>query len=193
MFQLFGEVSSCTFTRTAAGKAGFRANVNPSSKKRTGCDHDARRTKTPSFECLNADDTRLAFIEDESGDCTLYRLEIFLFFEKRPNCAPVKSSIALRTGCPNSRTLAAIEHPELNHGEICRPSHYSTQRVNLSNDSAFGNPADCWIARHLSDGLKGTCDKANSSAQTRRSHRSLGSSVASTDYDDFKFCFKVLR
>ena len=57
--------------------------------------------------------------------------------------------VALGTRTPNGRSLAAIEHTELDGGGIGHQSHLSTQRIYLAHDLSLGNTTDGRIARHL--------------------------------------------
>jgi hypothetical protein len=108
-------------------------------------------------------------------------------FEQGPHRSSIESPIALASRSPDRRTLTAVEHAELNHGQIRRPCHDATKRVDLSNNSAFRNATNGRIARHLPDGLERTGDNSDAAAEARRRHRRLSAGVAGANHDDVKF------
>jgi hypothetical protein len=96
---------------------------------------------------------------------------------------PVQSTVTLCARSPNGRTLAAIEHSELNHGHICRASHDSTKRIDFTHYSSFCNATNCRVARHLTNAFERTGYETDLCADSGRSYGGLGASVAGTNND----------
>jgi hypothetical protein len=113
-----------------------------------------------------------------------------VLLDQRSYGAPVKSAIALRTRSPDRWTLAPVQHPELQHRQICRTAHDSTQRIDLPHDGAFGDTADCRVARHLADCLERARDEADPRTKAGCRDSSLGSRVPGSDYQDIEACLR---
>jgi len=109
--------------------------------------------------------------------------------EERTNGSAIKPAIALSARCPHSGPLAAVEHAELEGGEVSGAPHDSAKGIDLSNDSSLGNAANGGVARHLTYGLERACDQTNASAQTCGSDRRFGTGVTSTNYQNVKARF----
>jgi hypothetical protein len=114
-------------------------------------------------------------------------------FEERAHSTTVEAPITLRSWCPHSGAFGAIEHAELEHGEVSSSRHYPAQSVDFSNNSALCYAPDRWVAGHLADCLERTGDETNRCAQTRRCNRRFGTGVAGTDNDHIEFSFQVTR
>src|SRR5687767_8845534 len=105
----------------------FRSDVNSAVQESTGGDHNSAGAKTATFQGFDAENTPLVGIENESGNGALHSLEILLLFEEGSDCAPVKPAVTLGARSPYRRPLAAIEHTELDHGEVGSSSHDSSE------------------------------------------------------------------
>jgi hypothetical protein len=55
----------------------------------------------------------------------------------------------------------------LNAGSIDNSAHYSSERINLSHQVAFGDSTDRWIARHLANEIEVQGHQCCLRAQTR--------------------------
>jgi hypothetical protein len=119
-----------------------------------GSNDDRSRTKASSLEGLDAEYTRVVLGKHKPRDGTLHGVQGTVLFEEEPYCAPVESAITLRAWCPHRRTLAPIEHTELDHGEIGSSSHYPAKRVHLTHNGSLRDPANCRVARHLTNCLE---------------------------------------
>src|ERR1700681_1323792 len=137
---------SRTFTSSAAGKSGLRANVDSPVQESAGGDDDRPCRKTSSFEGLHADYACIIAGKHESRDGALHGMQGSMLFEEGSHRASVESAIALRAWRPHRRALAPVEHAELNHGEVRGSSHDPTERVHLAHDGSLGYPTDRRIA-----------------------------------------------
>jgi hypothetical protein len=99
----------------------------------------------------------------------------------------------LSTWCPNRWTLAAVEHSELEHGEIRSSTHDPAECVDFPYNGSFGNPTDRRVARHLADRFERTSDEPDPGAKTRCGDSCLSSGVAGPDDDYIELGFEILR
>ena len=98
----------------------------------------------------------------------------------------IKFAVGLGARSAHRRTLAAIEHPELNAAGVSRPAHQAIERIDLTDQMAFAEPADRRIARHRADGSKLMGDKRRSRAHACRCGRGFTAGVAASDHDDIE-------
>src|SRR5206468_2815885 len=101
-----------------------------------------------------------------------------MLLDQMPNGAAVQSTVALSARRPDRRTLAAIEHAELQHREVGRAAHDPAQRVHFPNHGSLRDPTNGGIARHLSDRLEGTCYDRDPSPGACRGDSGLGTGVS---------------
>jgi hypothetical protein len=182
---LFGEVHGRLLAGTSARKRGGGTDVNSSAKKSASRDND---DLGPERSSLNSLDSRDAVaVEEKASDRPLNGDQASMLFEERPHSAPVQASIALGTGRPHSRSLPAIQHSELQRGQVGGPGHYAPHRVNFAHDRALCDAPDRWIARHLTDGFQRAGDKAYAAAEPTCCHSGFSSRVACAD-DDYVEC-----
>lgn len=185
-------MSSRSFPRATARQMRLGPNVDSAVQERASGDHHAPGAEAPAFQSLDAKNTLLTRIENESGNSALHGLQILLLFEEGSDCAPVQPTVALRSRSPYSWPLAAIEHAELNHGEVGSSSHDSAERIDLANDRPLGNATNCRIARHLTDRFQRTRDQPHPSSETSSSDRRFSAGMTGADNYDVELSFKVL-
>ena len=171
----------------------FGADVNSTAQKSAGGDYHTAGAEASPLESFDSKNTPLTRIENESGNRTLDSLQVSLVLEKRTDRASVQSAVALRAWSPHSRALAAVEHPELNHGKVSSSSHDSAECIDLTDHGSLGNAADRGIAGHLPDRFERARDQPHPSPETASRDRCLGTGVAGADHDDIEFRFKVPR
>jgi hypothetical protein len=71
----------------------------------------------------------------------------------------------------------------LDASEVGRSTHDSAERIYLTHNRTLGNPADGWIARHLTYGLEILRQQESSGPTSSRQRSCLGSGVP-TAYDN---------
>jgi len=162
--------------------------VNAAAQECARSDDDAPRGEASTFESFDADDA-LAFVEQQTTDSALHRRYPRMLLDKLPNRSPIETAVALGARCPNSRSLAAIEHSKLEHGEICCTAHDPTKRIDLTYDGSLGHTTDGRIAGHLTDGFEGTRYDCNAGAGPRGRYRRLGTGVTGADNDNIELGF----
>jgi hypothetical protein len=92
------------------------ANMDSATQEGACRDYHASSTEPSSLESFDATDTPVIRIKHESRNCALHSLEVFVLLEEGADRAPVESTVTLCARSPDRRTLAAVEHAELNHG-----------------------------------------------------------------------------
>jgi hypothetical protein len=73
-----------------------------------------------------------------------------MLLQQSPHRTAIQPAIALGARGPDRRPLGTIQHPELNARQVSCSAHNAAQRIDFPHYRAFGNPADGWIAGHLS-------------------------------------------
>ena len=104
----------------------------------------------------------------------------------------VKLAIGLGARPADRRTLAAIEHAELDAAGIRDAAHQAVQRIDLADQMALAKAADRGIAGHRADGRKTVRHQGRTGAHPRSRARSLAAGVAAAD-DDHVERFSALR
>ena len=130
------------------------ADVDAAAQKRAGRDHDASRAETADLRASRRRRRGRRLVDDEASDGALHRLQRRVLLEQRANGAPIQAAIALGAGRPDRGPLAAVQHAELQRGEVGRAPHDSAERIDFANDGSFRHSADRRIARHLADRLE---------------------------------------
>ena len=168
-------------TGSAPLEGGIRSDVDGSAQKCARCQHDAPGVEAATLQRLHPADRGLRPIQENPAHCPLDRGEIRSLLEQFSHCSPIKAAIALCARRPHRRALAPVEHPELNHGEVCRASHDSTEGIHFAHDAAFGNSTYGRIAGHLADGLESARDDRDRRSRARGRNRGFSSRVAGAD------------
>src|SRR5690349_10265523 len=122
-FQLLGEMCRRRLTGSPATDLRCRSNVDPPAQESAGRDHDGPRAESAALECFDPLNRQLARVEDQASDRTLNRANRRALLEQAAHGTTVEAAVALRPGGPDRRTLAAIEHPELQRREIRGSPH----------------------------------------------------------------------
>jgi hypothetical protein len=126
LFQLFRKVSSRGLACSSTGDTSLDADMNPAVQESTRSDYNAFCAEASPLEGFNAKYAPFVRCEKEPCNGALNSLKIRLLLEQGSDGSAVKSAIALCPRSPNGWPLAAIEHPELNHGEISSSPHDSS-------------------------------------------------------------------
>ena len=62
--------------------------------------------------------------------------------------------VGLRPQGVHRRPFAAVEHPVLDAGRVCRPPHLAAQRVQLPHQMPLAGAADGGVAGHVAHGVQ---------------------------------------
>ncbi len=96
----------------------------------------------------------------------------------------IELAVGLGARSAHRRTLAAVEHPELDAAAVGDPAHQAVERVDLADQMALAEPADGRIARHRADGRELVGHQRSRRAHARGRGRGLTAGVAAADDDD---------
>src|SRR5438105_11475147 len=171
-------------TRAASRNLRVGAQVNAAAQERPGRDDDGARTEAPAIARLDSGDLRATFGEEQICDHALRQLEQGKLFEQLADRAPVESAVALGAGSPNSGSLRAIQHAELDRGAIGGAAHQTAQGVDFAHDGTLRNAADGGIAGHLTNRVQHRCEEKRSGTQPG-CHRCCFSTGVTTTHDDY--------
>ena len=98
----------------------------------------------------------------------------------------VQNAIGLSARCPHCRAFAGVEGAKLNASNIGCQGHDAAQGIHLPHQVPFADSANRGVATHLPQGLYIVGQQQSLAAHARASQRSLGSGMATADYDDIK-------
>jgi hypothetical protein len=125
-FQLFCKVCGRGLTRSSTGNTSLNADVNPTAQESTRSYYDAFGAEAPPFQGLNANYTLFVSCKNKACDSSLHGLKVRLLLEEGSHRSAIKPAVALCARSPDSGPFAAIQHPELDHGEIGSLPHDSS-------------------------------------------------------------------
>jgi len=126
LFQLLRKVCGRGLTSSATGNASLNADVNPTAQESTRSYYNAFGAEAPPFQGFNAKYTLFVSCKNKACDGSLHGLKIRLLLEEGSHRSAIKPAVALCARSPDSGPFAAIQHPELDHGEIGSLSHDSS-------------------------------------------------------------------
>jgi hypothetical protein len=97
--------------------------VDSTTQEGSGRDHDRSRREPTTLQCLDPLDAPTCLIENEASDRSLDAMQRRMLLEEHAHGSAIDSAVTLCTRRPNSRTLPAIEHSELQRRDIGRSAH----------------------------------------------------------------------
>ena len=159
-----------TTEHDAAQKSARRQHNGPSGKllaiRQTDAGHSARRIEIER-DHLPADD-----------------LHQLMRPKQRLHRAAITEAIGLDTRPPDSSTLARVEHAAMDRGGIGRSAHDAIERIDFANEMPLPQPANRWIAGHLTDAARVGRDQSHmrTTARSRRSSLRPGMAAAYNDH-----------
>jgi hypothetical protein len=130
----------------------IEADMYAAAKESAGSQHDALRLDPLPFSRDNTTYGILVYQE------IFYRLlqhrqaglTDYMFCDS----LPIQTPIRLCAGCPHSWAFASVQYPKLNSSTINSSPHNATECVHLFDNMALPYSSDCWITRHLADGIE---------------------------------------
>jgi len=146
LLKLLSEMRGCVLPGSSARDLSRGPDMNSTTQEGASSNDNPLCAKPSAFQRFDAQHTRIVGRQDQSRDGPLYSLKVCMLVEKESDCATIKSPITLSPRRPNRWPLATIQHAELDHGQICSPSHDSAECINLSDDSSLRDATNCWIA-----------------------------------------------
>jgi len=102
----------------------------------------------------------------------------------------IEYAVGLRPGGPDGRSLAGIEHPEVDPGPVRRRGYQATERIHLAHQLALADAADRRVATHLAQRFQVMGQQQGPGSATRGRQRRLGTRVSAPYDDDVKVCVR---
>ncbi len=122
---------------------------------------------------VSIDEERIGFGFDD--------VEMFLRLENVAHPARVGVLVGLSARRPDRRSLAAVEHAELDPGGVDGAAHLAAERVDLAHQMPLAQAADGRVARHEGNALPTQRQDAGAEPHARRSQRRLAAGMTGTD------------
>jgi hypothetical protein len=125
-----------------------------------------------------------ALVNVQVIDLALNDRQVRCFKDRLLHCRRIELSIGLRPRASHRRSLASVEHPELNAAKIGDAAHQSVERINLAHQMTLAQTANRGVATHCADRRGRMRDKCRRRAQARCGGRRFGPGVAAADNND---------
>ncbi len=100
----------------------------------------------------------------------------------------VELAVGLRSWAADRRSLAAVEHAELDAAGIRDPTHQAVERVDFPDQMSFAKAADRRVAGHCPNGGKAVRDQGRPGAHPCGRGRGLTAGVPTAYDDDIELC-----
>ena len=156
--------------------------MDQAAQKGAGGDDDRAGRELAAVHQTNASDSAVS--NDQVVRLAFDDLQIRGLANRSLHRGGIELAVGLGTRTTDRRTLAAIEHPELDAGGIGDAAHQTVQRIDLADQMALAESADRGIAGHGADGRKTMGHQGGARAHARGCGRGLAAGVAASDHDD---------
>ena len=101
----------------------------------------------------------IALLHDQVFDRGFDHLEVRRGADRCLHRLPVKLAIGLGAGALHRGALAAVQHAELDAGQVGHLAHQAVERVDLADQMPLAKPANGRIAGHFADGREAVGDQ----------------------------------
>ena len=154
--------------------------MDQAAQKRAGRQHHGAGRNDAA---IGQPDARDALLDDEIVHLGFDHGQIRGLADRLLHRRRIKLAVGLGARAAHRRSLAAIEHPELDAAGIGDAAHEAVERIDLAHQMALAEPADGRIARHRADGREAMGDQRRPRAHAGGRGRRLTAGVAATDND----------
>ncbi len=165
----------------AAGRGLALADMDQAAQEGAGGEHDGPCPDLASVRQRETGDAGIA--NDQVVGLGFDHREIRDVGDRLLHGGGVELAIGLGARPAHRRSLAPVEHAELDAGEIGHASHQPVERVDLAHEMALAEAADRGIAGHRADGGEAVRDQRDLRAHARRRRCRLAAGVAAA-HDD---------
>jgi hypothetical protein len=164
--------------------------VQQTAHECSGRHHDGTCAKAHSETGLHA--RRRFIIHEQARHVALPKIETRLPLEKGLHAKLVRFFVALGARRSHARSLARIQHSELDTRGVGIESHHTSKGVDFTDHVPLGKSADRRIARHLADGVGVLSEHQGFTAKPRGCHRGLNSGMPRPD-DNHVIRFRIFE
>jgi hypothetical protein len=124
------------------------------------------------------------FFDDEVDDFGLADVEVGLGLEDFAHFDAIELLIALCAGTPDGGAARSVEETELDAHGVRDFAHDAAKCVDFTDEMAFGDTADGWVAAHLGDEIEVHGDERRLKAHASGSHGGFATGVTGADHGD---------
>ena len=110
--------------------------------------------------------------------------EVGLGREQRLDGVAVELAVGLSARAAHRRAFATIEQFEMDAGSVCRFAHQPVQRVDLADQMALADAADCGVAGHLAQPVAAVGEQERCRTGAGGGGGGLAAGMAAADDDD---------
>ncbi len=181
VFKYLRKLYRGAFAGPPGGNLRAEAHVDPATEEGAGGHDDRLGLEPTAIRRGHSADTSADDLQLRDG--ALNHVQSSLALEQAAHRPAVESPVALGPRRPHRRALRAVQHPELDPGEIGGPAHDPAKRVDFARNGALGDPADGGIARHLPDGLEVLGEEQSAGSGARGDGSRLAPGVSTADHD----------
>ena len=142
------------------------------------------RTTAPAANApavAEPDPGRLPGCEHQIVDLAFDHREIGRAPERLLHGGRIELSVRLGARTTHGRSLAAIEHAELDAAGIGDPAHQAIERIDLADQMALAETPDRGIAGHRANGRKSVGQQRRARAHARGRGRGFAAGMPATD------------
>src|SRR5689334_1355830 len=123
-------------------------------------------------------------LDEHVIDRLLEQLQVRLSLEAPANRLPIEHAVGLCARGADCRALRSIESTELDACLVGSDGHRAAERVNFLHQVALADPADRWVARHLTQGLDAMGQQKRALRHSRGGERGFSTGMAAADNND---------
>ena len=165
-----------------AGRRLPFADMDQPAQKRPGGQHHRGGRQLPAV--LEAQPRDLPGRHHEIVGLAFDHRQVFGRRDRRLHGGGIALAIRLGARPAHRRTLAAVEHPELDSAAVRDAAHEPVERIDLADQVALAQTADRRIARHRADGRERVRDQRGRRAHARSRGRGFTAGMAAAHDDD---------
>src|SRR3546814_4320448 len=119
-------------------------------------------------------------VDDEVLDRCLNHREVRLLCQGRLHGFAIEAPVRLGTRSAHRRSLACIQHPELDAGCVGHTAHETIESIDLPHQMALSQAADGGIAGHDADAVTAVRNQGGAGAEARGRGRGFTAGVPTT-------------
>ena len=177
--QLFGDAVAGFFTGPSAAELALADVHDPVHEGAAGEHHGAARD---AHAHAGHHTYHLTTFHFDAVDAVLPEVDVGGLFQHATPFAGEEVAVVLAAGAPHGRSLAAVEHAELDGAAVADDAGVATQGIHLAHDLPLGHAPHGGVAAHLSDDPHVHGDQEHAGAQVGRCRRRFAAGMAAAHH-----------